>query len=300
MTAPVIDLDSGGLAVSGVPVPLPIPIATLSDLWGPPRRWDGPASSLVTWDDVGIYGHLFDDDHIKTLCIQFLEEQDGPAFTPTSPFSGTLRIDGTTVEHEIPGAEATVARRARRATTTAHGVRIHAAYDDDSLEAVEMTSAVKVLPPVPRDKYAVKPAAGTALVFTDLNLKLAVLDELMYQQEVIEPMFVLSEFVRWHQDRSIDVEAEAGRPIAEALAYFERLEIDEAMANRVRRLVIDAGNEIYQQIAPQWDGEDDAFDIGSWDDLALLPHLDYLDFISLTPDRATVRALRDRGLDVET
>ena len=115
----------------------------------------------------------------------------------------------------------------------------------------------------------------------------------------MEPVFDLTEFVRSYSGRTIDLETEAGRPIPEALAYFARLEIDQDLAARVTALTVDAGNEIYQHIAPQWDGEDDTFDIRSWGDLTLLPRLESIDFISLTPDDATLQSLRDRGLDVE-
>ncbi|WP_418059089.1 hypothetical protein [Pimelobacter simplex] len=39
------------------------------------------------------------------------------------------------------------------AATTTHDIRIHAMYDGDILQSVEMVSAGPVAPPVPRDKY---------------------------------------------------------------------------------------------------------------------------------------------------
>ncbi|WP_427886369.1 DUF6892 domain-containing protein [Kribbella sp. GL6] len=291
MTAAVIDLSPAGFSVDGVDVgQLPLRIDVLSGHWGAPARWDGKAGSVVTWHDRGIYGHLLDDEHVKTLALQFLLEEDGPRYLPTAPFSGTFRIDGAAVEHKLPETEGPV---------NLHGVRHYVTYVGDALEAVEMSKPVQDDRPAEDHRYAVRPAAGAPLVFTDLNLKLAVLDELMYQQEVIEPKFSLAEFVRWYRDRQIDLATEGATPVPEALAWFERLEIDAATAGQVRNLVVDAGNEIYGQIAPQWDGEDSTFDIGSWEDLALLPNLEHIDFISLTPDSATLQALRDRGLAIE-
>ncbi|XBB67721.1 hypothetical protein ABFU82_27050 [Nocardioides sp. WV_118_6] len=163
---------------------------------------------------------------------------------------------------------------------------LRAAYRGDARDAVEPVEPVE--------------ASGTPLVFTDLNLKLAVIDELMYQQGILEPRFSLTAFVQSYADRSIDLATEGAAPIPEVLAWFAQLPIDAALAAQVvRDLVVDAGNEIYQEIAPHWDGEDDAFDIGSWDDLDLLPHLESIDFISLTPDAATLRSLRERGLEID-
>ncbi|RCK69332.1 hypothetical protein DT076_10560 [Desertihabitans brevis] len=138
---------------------------------------------------------------------------------------------------------------------------------------------------MPREKYLLPPATGPVLRFTDLNLELAVVDELMYRQQEHTPTFSLAEFARWYDARTTDLEREAGRPVPEVLDYFAGLPIEQALADRVRELVVDAGNEIYQQVAPWWDGEDATFDIGSWDDLALLPALERLAFVSLTPTR---------------
>ncbi|MGZ0149213.1 DUF6892 domain-containing protein [Kribbella sp. WER1] len=288
MTAPVIDLSAAGFSVDGVAAgQLPLPIDVLSGHWGAPARWDGKAGAVVAWHDRGIYAHLLDDEHVKTLGLQFRAEEDGPSYLPTGLFSGTFRIDGAAAEQKLPGTDGPV---------DLHGVRLYVTYAGGALEAVEVSKPAQ---PVRDDKYAVRPAAGAPLVFTDLNLKLAVIDELMYQQEVVEPKFSLAEFLRWYEGREIDLAAEGGAPVPEALAWFERLEIDATLAGRVRNLVVDAGNEIYGQIAPQWDGEDDTFDIGSWDDLALLPNLEQIDFVSLTPDAETLRALRGRGLDIE-
>ncbi|MGC5410394.1 DUF6892 domain-containing protein, partial [Streptomyces sp. DT225] len=41
----------------------------------------------------------------------------------------------------------------------------------------------------------------------------------------------------------------------------------------VETLLLDGGLEVYQECAPVWDGEDDLFDVGSLEDLDLLPNL---------------------------
>jgi len=49
--------------------------------------------------------------------------------------------------------------------------------------------------------------------------------------------------------------------------------------------VIEGGLEGYQHLIPWWDGENDAFDIQSVDDAALLPNLEVFDFDDRTPLR---------------
>ena len=59
----------------------------------------------------------------------------------------------------------------------------------------------------------------------------------------------------------------------ESRTFFEELVISDDLLAGVETLCFDAGQEIYRQCAPAWDGEDDLFDIRSLDDLALLPNL---------------------------
>lgn len=299
MSVPDIALGPGGLAVDGVTVPLPAPVAVLTGLWGLPSRWDGPAGVVLIWHDLGLYGHVHDDDHLKTLCLQVREEAGGPAYLPASCFSGTFRVDDVAVRDEVPGASAAAQDAAGTASTVVHGLRVLAAYDGRALESVELSGGGVQPGSARSDAYAAEPAASEPLAFADLNLKLAVVDELMYGQGAIEPKFDLDEFARSFRERGIELDLESIGPIPEVLAWFERLEIDRSLAERVESLVVDAGNEVYRHVAPHWDGEDDAFDIGSWDDLDLLPRLEGIDFISLTPDPATIEELRGRGLDID-
>lgn len=88
-----------------------------------------------------------------SLDIALSPEGGAPSFVLTAPSSGMCRIDITPVDAEVPGAGVSAKREADAATTTTHGIRIHATYDGDILQPVEMVSAGPVAPPVPRDKY---------------------------------------------------------------------------------------------------------------------------------------------------
>lgn len=59
----------------------------------------------------------------------------------------------------------------------------------------------------------------------------------------------------------------------EARDHFTSLEISDELLAGVEVLCMDGGNQVYQECAPVWDGEDDLFDIASLDDLVLLPNL---------------------------
>lgn len=135
--------------------------------------------------------------------------------------------------------------------------------------------------------------------FKDLNLKLLVIDDLMYGQEILLPRFDLEEFVKQYTAREIMIEQDGYDVIPEALQYFEALVIPPELLARVEELNFDGGAEIYSQIFPHWDGECDTFDVGSIKDIGLLPNLKRM---SDMPDAFIERhaaALRKRGIETD-
>ncbi|MCM1946043.1 MULTISPECIES: DUF6892 domain-containing protein [Streptomyces] len=113
--------------------------------------------------------------------------------------------------------------------------------------------------------------------FRDFNLKLVVIDALMYRQDLLTPAFDLDARMR---ERGIDIPAVYvlendidDEVLDESRTFFEELVIGDELLAGVDTLCFDAGQEIYRQCAPAWGGEDDLFDIRTLDDLALLPNL---------------------------
>ncbi|WP_432016776.1 DUF6892 domain-containing protein [Streptomyces hydrogenans] len=113
--------------------------------------------------------------------------------------------------------------------------------------------------------------------FRDFNLKLVVIDALMYRQDLLTPAFDLDARMR---ERGIDIPAVYvlendidDEVLDESRTFFEELVIGDELLAGVDTLCFDAGQEIYRQCAPAWGGEDDLFDIRTLGDLALLPNL---------------------------
>ena len=140
------------------------------------------------------------------------------------------------------------------------------------------------------------PLAGE-LRFRDFGVKLAVIDALMYEQEVLTPKFDVHSFAAEHPDASIDLETEV--PIPEVVRHFEQLPITEADAAHITELGFDGGNEVYGQLIPYWDGEDDSFDVQSWTDLDLLPNLERVVLLMMADPEAIAEQLVARGIEVE-
>jgi hypothetical protein len=61
--------------------------------------------------------------------------------------------------------------------------------------------------------------------------------------------------------------------IPEVQQYYEQLEIPAETLSLIEQINQDGGDNIYLQICPFWDGEDDLSNIQSVEDAALLPNL---------------------------
>ncbi|MFG2454076.1 DUF6892 domain-containing protein [Streptomyces sp. NPDC048512] len=108
------------------------------------------------------------------------------------------------------------------------------------------------------------------------NLKLLVIEKLMYTDGTLTPRFRLADLLR---ARGLGdgpwTYAYEQRPspqmVPEARVHFESLEIDDELLATVDELVVDGGLRVYQECAPVRDGEDDLFDVVPSPDLDLLP-----------------------------
>lgn len=150
-------------------------------------------------------------------------------------------------------------------------------HSDGSIKYINITQFNSML----IEKYKMKQTSEEILTFKDLNFKLLVIDELMYEKELLQPKFNIFEFAEQYQKSDIDTGSE--EPIKEVLDYFKNYPIEKRFAVEITELTQD-GNEIYMNIAPQWDGEDLAFDIKSAQDAEQFLNLKK---ITLTSDKFT-------------
>ena len=131
--------------------------------------------------------------------------------------------------------------------------------------------------------------------FKDFNFKLAVIQRLMYEQNVLAPRFDVYEFVKGYTARHIDIEQEGYDIIPEVRRYFEQLEIPAKALPLIQEINQDGGDEIYMQIYPFWDGEDDVFNIQSAEDAASLPNLKSVTLF-YDDDERILEAFKQRGI----
>ncbi|GLZ40561.1 hypothetical protein [Actinokineospora sp. NBRC 105648] len=130
--------------------------------------------------------------------------------------------------------------------------------------------------------------------FADGNFKLAIVQELMYNQDLL-PRFDLREYAA---EQGFTYDVASAEAVPEALAYFEALEVPVELAEKITEIEMDGGNEIYLEIAPGWDGEDGLFDV---DEFADLRHFSHLKSMTLfyTGNEEALESLRARGIEAD-
>jgi len=136
------------------------------------------------------------------------------------------------------------------------------------------------------------------LQFDNFNFKLAIIQELMYDINVLQPEFDIYEFAKEYKGKEIDTESETA--IEPALEYFKNLQIPKSLAKEVGSFYMDGGNEVYMNIIPQWDGEDGYFDLNdvSLTELRQFPNL--TEATILTDDFDKIKKIFDAaGIKVE-
>ena len=118
-----------------------------------------------------------------------------------------------------------------------------------------------------------KESESDILHFDTLNFKLAIIQVLMYDLHLLKPEFDLQDCAEQYQGENIDTDSDT--IIEPALNFFKEMEIPKKLAAYVEMLYMDGGNDVYMNIIPQWDGEDDSFDLNeiTLEELQQFPNL---------------------------
>lgn len=167
-------------------------------------------------------------------------------------------------------------------------------FDIETFEEQEYNPKEKVV----SDKYAFQKIEGEKIEFKDFNFKLAVIQILMYEKELLHPKFDLYEFVEIYDKREIDVEEEGYGFIPEVTEYFENLEIDRKFADEITEIIQDGGDDIYLELYRFWDGEDDVFNIKSADDFKNFKNIAKVELF-YDEDDSLINELKKMGIETD-
>ena len=223
---------------------------------------------VYTWNEQGINAH---ESGNTITCLAFsIQHNEKYTFTPKELFTGAISINAVPLD-QLPITKKDAGDNFFSLIIGKN--RLFISVDEhDTITHMEVDKHVtKVVSDA--FMYQFTPIDGEKIVFKDFNFKLAVIQVLMYEKELITPAFDVHEFAARFKEREIDVDEEGYEIIPEVKAYFEGLEIDQQHAAAITEIYQDGGNDIYMNMIPFWSGETDDFNIQSFDDVVYFPHL---------------------------
>lgn len=256
----------------------------------------GARSTWVVWDDAGVRVTTSDGVEAGELSVELAgdpvghEERAARPFFPDGSFAGAFTLDGRPPVEAVPEDALGAARAFLETevgpwdvelflgeTECGHLRRMDLPEWDALSRSGEVAATVRGAAhpfgwasvsrrtPVPVRKpsgrWTHRAPAEPVLELASFPFRLAVVQELMYEQEVLGPRFDVHDFAQDQGARSFDPLASGDRTIPAVRTWFRRLPVPARLAEAVETLVLDGGNDVYLQLAPQWDGEDGTFDI---------------------------------------
>ena len=130
-----------------------------------------------------------------------------------------------------------------------------------------------------------KESESDILHFDTLNFKLAIIQVLMYDLHLLKSEFDIYDFADHYEGEKIDMDSDI--IIEPAMNFFKEMEIPKNFAPYVEMLYMDGGNDVYMNIIPQWDGEDESFDLNeiTLEELQQFPNLKKANLMSSDFDK---------------
>jgi hypothetical protein len=141
-----------------------------------------------------------------------------------------------------------------------------------------------VAKPLVPAKPAPKPAKSGAIVFKSAGFRLTVINELLDLGHFADGFEEAQESSEKVEDYEIDPRVQK---------FIDGIVLTEELLEQVVKIGPDGGDEIYAALIPVWDGEDDRFDIGTLDDVRLLPNLERVSLYCMASEGIDLTPLRD-------
>lgn len=292
-----INIDDRGLAINQKLLTLPFQLSDLETIVGKSEAGSvGEERTTYIWHDLGISVLAENSDQSVVDLRINLRENEIKYIPAKQCFAGELIIEGQNFWDYLSLAPKDYLFKDFKTKK----IKGTACISKVKREFVAVMLTLKTAPKekIDPEKYKLKPVANAVTKFSDFNFKLAVVEVLMYEKNLLLPKFDVHEFVKWHEDREIDLDDHYYELIPEVKDYFEQLPIPISMLEQVETIYQDGGNEIYSQLAGHWDGEDDLFNITSTSDLDLLPNLKKITLLYSNKEDM-VAQFSAKGIDAE-
>lgn len=254
------------------------------------------------WDHLGIFGWLNDECtqiHCWGICVSYHQNN-----LPTHLYNGKIYI-GKKNYVDCRWKFDDDCQELKQGCFTLSTLLPDKTLEVDDMDFAKLLSSrieIDYQPPKIKKpkKYTLHQLKEPVLQLNHFNFKLAILQQLMYEKHLITPLFDIYEFVEEYSKRQIHIDEEGYEVIQEAKQWFENLQIPQSLADEVTELNMDGGNDIYLQIIPFWDGEDNIFDLNEIDEAELqqFPHLKHMRIMTSKPQQV-IPILEKHHIEVE-
>ena len=307
-----INLQNNSMIINGTSLAFPLSLKDIEAVLGKPDQVVKRDNKFIKYiyDNIGIvFEHSFsiknhlkksktyiDEEHlISTVFLYYgdvVKSMTGEKELPKQPCQAVVLSDGKSPyffsdRHRVGDFNLIL--------WTPYGTNFNGIT-----ETITDTLSISYFPEIKREResYRLKTTDGEVLHFDNINFKLAIIQVLMYDLRVLKPYFDIYDFAEEFSEEEIDTESiEIIQP---ALEYMINLPIPKKYAEQVQEIDMDGGNEIYMNLIPQWDGEDETFDLNEVgvEELRQFPNLEEATIMS--SNFKQVKAVFDEaGIDVE-
>ena len=284
-----IDVLDYEITIDGKPLRFPMSYEEVKSVMGEASRViEEDWGTLYMYDDEGLFfedhnspkflkkqkAYIDEDHRITSLSLYVTDKQDllqemvkhkDPDFYPHSFFVGNVTFLGWQREkgslNQRFGCYQEFINYPDGSFEMAHvgayvmGEDADPNYDGDVF-LKNLIICFKPKRPKSEENYNIVQPDEECLVFDNFNFKLAVIQELMYEQEVLKPYFDIYDYAKFKKAKW---NLETDKNIRGAVNFFKELPIPVSMAGKLDKILMDGGNNIYGNIAPLWDGEDERF-----------------------------------------
>lgn len=260
-----IDLQNNSMIINGTSLAFPLSLKDIEVVLGKPDRVVKKEGQFIKYiyDELGfVFVHSFEiKQHLKS-CEVYIDEEH--LITSLYLYFGE-KVKPMWDEEELP-------LNPCKTLITCNGIP----------ETITDTLSISYFPEVKheRESYKLKETDEELLHFDNINFKLTIIQVLMYDLRVLKPYFDIYDFA--DEFSELEIDTESMEIIQPALDYMINLPIPKKYAEQVQEIYMDGGNEIYLNLIPQWDGEDDGFDLNevSLKELQQFPNLKQATIIS--------------------
>ena len=307
-----INLHNNSMIINGTSLSFPLSLQDIEAVLGKPDQVVKRDNKFIKYiyDNIGIvFEHSFsiknhlkksktyiDEEHlISTVFLYYgdvVKSMTGEKELPKQPCQAVVLSDGKSPyffsdRHRVGDFNLIL--------WTPYGTNFNGIAD-----TITDTLSISYFPEIKREResYKLKTTDDELLSFDNITFKLAIIQVLMYDLEVLKPVFNIFDFAEEASEFNIDTESM--EIIQPALEYMTDLPIPKKYAEQVKEIYMDGGNEIYLNLIPQWDGEDETFDLNEVgvEELRQFPNLEEATIMS--SNFKQVKAVFDEaGIDVE-